>query len=98
VIQSIRNGKRLKTRELSQKEATALPIMRQARDLGQAIGRFAKAARTGEKTIVSPAEMERRLAICRGCQFFQAMRCLKCHCFLSLKARLETEHCPIAKW
>jgi hypothetical protein len=71
-----------------------------AKNVAGASFRLAKAAMAGEKINVSPAETERRLGICRQCQFFQAklMRCLKCGCFLSLKVRLETEHCPINKW
>jgi hypothetical protein len=100
MIRSTRNGEPIDTRELSLDEAAALPIARKASNLALAFGRVAKAAATGEKIIVSPAEMERRLAICRVCEFFQAspMKCLKCDCFLNLKTRLETEHCPIAKW
>jgi hypothetical protein len=62
--------------------------------------RVAKAIMKGETIAATTAEIGRRLGICRKCEFFQAvpMRCQKCNCFLNLKTRLETEHCPIAKW
>jgi len=68
--------------------------------LKEAVFRVAAAAISGEKVRASAPEVARRLSICRACEFFQAspMRCLKCSCFLALKTRLETEHCPIGKW
>lgn len=65
-----------------------------------AAGRIVAAAFRGEPVVVSEEEQGRRLAICRGCEFFANDRCLKCGCFANLKARLETEHCPLTppKW
>ena len=62
--------------------------------------KLGKAAATGQKVVASKEEIERRLSICKACEFFEAspMKCRKCGCFLNLKTRLETEHCPIAKW
>jgi hypothetical protein len=62
--------------------------------------RLAKAVMKGETITATTEEIGRRLAICRKCEFFHPapMRCQKCNCFLNLKTRLETEHCPIAKW
>jgi len=70
------------------------------KSVGSAALRVAKAAVTGQQVISSKDEIDRRLSICRGCEFFQEdpMKCQKCGCFLNLKTRLETEHCPIAKW
>jgi hypothetical protein len=63
--------------------------------------RLAKAAIKGQKIVASFSEISRRLEICGGCEFFvesPRMRCQKCGCYLNLKSRLETEHCPIGKW
>jgi hypothetical protein len=50
----------------------------------------------------TPEERERRLSICRGCEFFDADRvmCRQCGCSLSLKTRLDAWHCPLVppKW
>jgi len=45
-------------------------------------------------------EMERRLSICRSCEFFKPRteQCAKCGCFMKLKTKLEKAHCPIDKW
>jgi hypothetical protein len=43
---------------------------------------------------------EQRLNICKGCPEFMQItsQCKKCGCFMSLKTRLESAHCPIGKW
>jgi hypothetical protein len=72
-------------------------------DFSAAVGAAYRAAKSGamrQKVVSSKEEKERRLAICKECEFFQAspLKCRKCGCFLQLKTRLETEHCPIGKW
>ena len=44
-------------------------------------------------------EFERRMDICRSCEFFRAKTetCRKCGCFMKLKTKLERAHCPIGK-
>lgn len=41
-----------------------------------------------------------RLNVCLRCPHLQPklMKCSKCGCFLKLKVRFESEHCPIGKW
>jgi hypothetical protein len=55
-----------------------------------------------QPVLVSDAEYERRLTICRACPEYMpdAIKCRKCGCFLQLKARLATEdgQCPEDKW
>jgi hypothetical protein len=43
---------------------------------------------------------EKRLAICKGCDFFneKKVKCMKCGCFLNYKALLPSSKCPIGKW
>jgi hypothetical protein len=50
--------------------------------------------------LVNEAEVERRLTMCHGCDQFdtEQVRCRSCGCFANLKARAESEHCPIGKW
>jgi hypothetical protein len=45
-------------------------------------------------------EIDRRMAICLGCEFLKmpAKQCSKCGCFMKLKSRLEKAYCPIHKW
>lgn len=49
---------------------------------------------------VHPDEKARRLAICKGCEFFResSKTCSKCGCFMSLKTTLSRASCPVHKW
>jgi len=47
---------------------------------------------------IDQAEIDRRLELCRGCQFWTGNRCEKCGCFMKLKARMKSASCPIGKW
>jgi len=44
----------------------------------------------------------KRLSICHRCEFYQrdAQQCLKCGCFLAIKASWSSESCPLPqpKW
>ena len=87
--------------ELRQKyspHAASTSVTQKAQNAAGAIGRLAKAVFTGSQISSSPEEVQRRLAICHACEFYQNGRCLKCGCYMNLKTRLETEHCPIGKW
>ena len=43
---------------------------------------------------------EKRLAICRECEFFVSFtqQCLKCGCLMPLKTKLADAYCPVHKW
>ena len=49
---------------------------------------------------VDQTEFDRRMAICRSCEFLKrpAEQCSKCGCFMKLKSKIERAHCPIHKW
>lgn len=76
--------------------AFRVSLVRRAKMLAGAVGRFV--ASGGERA--TPDERARRLAICGGCEHFDAggRRCRLCTCYMPLKARLATEHCPVEKW
>ena len=54
--------------------------------------------------ITSKLTYEKRMAICKGCEFHDPNgwrgrgKCLKCGCCTAAKAKLRTEKCPIGKW
>jgi hypothetical protein len=68
----------------------------QAGNVLAAAGRFLA---SGLKLAV-PAEVERRLAICRACPRLDAQqsRCLSCGCWVATKTRLGSESCPEGRW
>src|ERR1044072_3312469 len=43
-------------------------------------------------------EEKRRLEICNTCENFANGTCKLCGCYMNLKAKLGTSHCPIGKW
>jgi len=49
---------------------------------------------------VDETEFDRRMSICRSCEFFRAKseQCRKCGCFMKLKTKIERAHCPVHKW
>ena len=73
-----------------------------AKSLGSSVSDWAK---TGF-SLASAETLEARLAICRGCEFWDATgfggsgRCSKCGCSTQAKLRMATSTCPLAppKW
>jgi hypothetical protein len=49
---------------------------------------------------VKQDEFDRRMSICRSCEFLKrpAEQCSKCGCFMKLKTKIDRAHCPIHKW
>jgi hypothetical protein len=76
------------------------PVHVQAVNALGALGRAAGQLLSGAPVLVSPEELERRLAICRACDQYRDERCLRCGCVVALKARLTSESgkCPLLKW
>lgn len=80
--------------------ATPPPL---ATQIASATGSLTRWVSNGLK-FVSDEELERRKAICAGCEFwdpeaFQGTgRCLKCGCSTWAKLRMATESCPVGKW
>jgi hypothetical protein len=67
-------------------------------------------AKAKKQPPVSKEEQEKRLNICKECEFFtpnikdlperhrKQERCIKCGCFMKFKAKLRSQSCPIGKW
>jgi len=75
-------------------------LLEQAQNAAKAAGRFVQAGVSGNKLLVGDQEKERRLTICKGCEFFNKsrVRCAKCGCSLKIKLKLITEDCPDGRW
>lgn len=66
---------------------------------GTAVGRAAKAAVSpGQDVLATPSYVIKRRAICEGCPDRDGKQCGKCSCFIVVKTRLATEHCPVGRW
>jgi Family of unknown function (DUF6171) len=82
------------------REAEFPSLATQAANAMGALGRAAGQLLSGGPVLVTPKELDRRLAICRACDFYRDGRCAACGCVTALKARLmsETGNCPKGKW
>lgn len=47
---------------------------------------------------VENAQYHKRLLVCATCDRNDNGKCLECGCFLSIKAKMATEKCPLNKW
>ena len=74
-------------------------INEMAKNFGSAIFNETKAFFHGIDPI-SDEEFSKRIHSCKSCEFYveKTNRCSKCGCFLSLKAKMKTQKCPIGKW
>jgi hypothetical protein len=75
---------------------TALPV--QGVTFAAALGRHL----AGGMQTVPESVYQRRLAVCRACEFFRDNRCQQCGCRLAgdviAKARWASEGCPAGRW
>lgn len=67
-------------------------------NIAHAAGKAVIAFKNGEPIIADNPTHERRLILCRDCEFIDGNKCSECGCFTTLKAHLETETCPKKKW
>jgi hypothetical protein len=92
---------------IQNKQLPSVPKM--IKSATQAVGQEIRAV-VMQQPPVSEEEQQRRLEICRGCEFFtpnietlseskrKQERCIKCGCFMNFKAKLRSQHCPINRW
>lgn len=71
-----------------------------ARNVGSSIVKNVVSVAKGNDLKISSEEAEKRLGICKTCQFFDktSQKCSKCGCYLAVKTYLKAEHCPVHKW
>ena len=55
------------------------------------------AARTGQ-ILASTEVIEKRMAICRECEYLTGSKCLHCGCNMPVKVGLHAVNCPVDKW
>ena len=47
---------------------------------------------------VTDEEYEKRLEVCKSCDYLNAGTCGACGCYVELRATAKTGHCPYKKW
>lgn len=48
--------------------------------------------------VVDNEEHARRYAICKECEWFEALRCRQCGCFMKIKSKFSAMRCLVNKW
>ncbi len=85
----------------SSTKPTSYPSLPQmAKNLGKDIVKNFQSVAAGNSINAEKNEIEKRKAICNGCEFFnkQSERCMKCGCYMAVKVYLKASNCPIGKW
>lgn len=57
-----------------------------------------KFASTTGQIIASKEIIEKRMDICRSCDFLSGSKCEHCGCSLPIKVGLVAAECPVGKW
>jgi hypothetical protein len=74
--------------------------------MGYNILDVAKDALTGNLKMTTTEEQEKRLSICRNCEYLIKIpgntkitgTCKKCGCFMDAKVKFVQASCPLGKW
>ncbi len=74
------------------------PLIQQASNAIEAVGRAVGAALTGQPVLAATHVADRRWAICAACPELEGDRCRVCGCHMRAKSALSQEACPIGKW
>ncbi len=56
-----------------------------------------------EQFQATPAQVQERLEICRGCEFVKVLpvlgeQCTVCNCLMAVKTKMKFTECPKQKW
>lgn len=65
-------------------------------DIYESISQHIKKIKPAEKC--SGSEYEKRLGICKSCDFLSGGTCLKCGCYPEFRAAFSNQSCPYKKW
>jgi len=72
----------------------------QAKNLAKFSFQVVQSALGNTPILVSSEVKEKRLEICRSCEYYdeKQIRCRQCGCFLEHKAQFALDSCPLDKW
>ena len=90
-------GKDVQVKVIQDEEEKSYPsLLQMGKNLTHSAINFTK---SGFK-LASDDKINRRLAICSDCKLFdeKAERCTNCGCFVKVKARIDSDVCPVGRW
>ena len=98
--QRLQNQSKIRELSSSNKNLHMPSTGQMIRNVGGSIVRTVQSVAHGNALNISEADKEKRLSICKSCEFFDAAqeRCAKCGCYLKIKTYLKAEKCPINRW
>lgn len=75
-------------------------MRKEAKNALKAVRRVAVAVATGSTVFMGEKLTAQRISICHRCPHYlpKTKQCAECGCFISVKAKLSTESCPLHKW
>lgn len=76
--------------DIQAKMPTRLSLLERAKNFAGAAARYVQ---SGFKNIPDE-EYEKRLQVCKSCEYLKDEVCTLCGCYVSIKARWATEDCP----
>jgi hypothetical protein len=73
-------------------------ILEQAKNLTLSVANVLAHAKLTGKVKAEPQTVAIRVDLCKRCRHLFETRCSVCGCFISLKAGLSAEKCPLNLW
>ena len=52
----------------------------------------------GDPVLTDKTEKEKRLSICKACEYRDSIQCSKCECLISGISMIRSKHCPVGKF
>lgn len=98
--QRLQNQSKIQELSSSNKNLPMPSTGQMIRNIGGSIVKNIQSVAAGNPLNISEDEKEKRLNICRSCEFFELSdeRCSKCGCYLKIKTYLKAEKCPVGRW
>ena len=75
-------------------------VTQMAKNVVQTTVDTVKTVAAGNSATLNEQEVNKRKAICDGCDAFNKaqQRCTKCGCYMAVKTYLRAATCPLGKW
>ena len=98
--QRLQNQSKIRELSSSNKRLPMPSTGQMIRNVGGSIVRTVQSVAQGNSLNISDADKEKRLSICKSCEFYDAgqERCSRCGCYLKVKTYLKAEKCPVGRW
>lgn len=81
------------------KQKTQMPsVAEMGKNLLNTAANVVKGVAAGESLSVTDEQANKRLEICKSCEYYVGERCTQCGCYMSVKTHIRAANCPVGKW